>query len=141
MVDAISERFSDEVATAPRGVRIVNVNADLPLLETAVGVSARHLVCSKFMVRVVEVKDASLDIKAEQASEHLLLVLDGEMQLNSAGELSPVQAGEVVVISGSNANHTISSTGLSRCLIIDAPPSVALVRELFHLEHHDHGFD
>jgi mannose-6-phosphate isomerase class I len=123
-VDATSQRLSDEAATPPRGVRIVNVDADLPLLEIAVGVSAKHLVCSKFMVRFVEVKDATLDIRAEQASEHLLLVLEGEMQLNSAGELGPVHAGEVVVISGSNANYTASSGGLSRCLIID-----------------DHGFD
>ena len=140
-MDVIARDSSDEAATAPRGVHVLNIGEDLPLVEAGVGVSARHLVCSQFMLRVVEVKDASLDISTQQGSEQLLLVQEGVMQLNSAGELKSVGAGEVVVISGSNAKHTVSSSGLSRCLIIDAPPSVALVRELFHLEHHDHGFD
>lgn len=141
MVDVIAQDSSDDAAAALRGVQILNIGEDLPLVEAGVGVSARHLVCSQFMLRIVEVKDASLDISAQQGSEQLLFVQEGVMQLNSAGELKSVGAGEVVVISGSNANHTVFSSGVSRCLIIDAPPSIPLVRELFHLEHHDHGFD
>jgi hypothetical protein len=140
-MDVNGQTSPHEAATARSGVRILNIDRDLPLVEPAVGVSVRHLVCGQFMVRVVEVKDASLNISAQQGSEQLLLVQDGVMQLDSAGELRSVAAGDVVVISGANVNRTVSSSGLSRCLVIDAPPPVPLVRELFDLEHHDHGFD
>ena len=123
------------------GVRVLSIEEDLPLVEISPGVSARHLVASRLMLRLVQVENASFELGGEGLAEHVLLVLDGQMQVTDSAGRRSLTVGDVVVLPPSTRSQIASASGRSRCVVVDSPPDVELVRELFHLDHSDHGFD
>lgn len=124
-----------------RGVQVLRIEEDLPLVETSPGVSTRHLIGSRLMLRFVQFDGASFELGGDPLAECVLLVLDGQMQVSDAAGRRSFTVGDVVVVPPSTRSQFASVGGRSDCVVVTSPPDVELVRELFHLDHADHGFD
>ncbi|WP_426247571.1 hypothetical protein [Nocardioides sp. LHG3406-4] len=123
------------------GVSIVRLDEDVPQIDVGPGVEVRHLVGQELMFRVVELAaDASLPID-EPDQEHAVFVTAGTVRI-AQGERDWEVASESAAMLRVGRGFSLAAVGgAARCHIASTPPNVALVRDLLHLEHADHGFD
>ncbi len=80
--DGKSGAARDASPRLPGGVRVVSVEGDLPPVAMAAGVSTRHLVGARVMVRLIEIEQGgAVQLNGRQAAEHAVLVLHGAVEL------------------------------------------------------------
>lgn len=123
------------------GVSIVRLDEEVPRVEAGAGVEVRHLVGQELMFRVVELAaDASVSVD-EPNQEHVVLVAAGTVRIAQGERHWEVAAESAAMVRAGRGFSLAAVDGAARCHVASTPPNVALVRDLLHLEHADHGFD
>jgi quercetin dioxygenase-like cupin family protein len=124
------------------GVTIVRLAEDAPRIEAAPGVVVRHLVGQDLMVRVVDLAPGSSVSIEEPEQEHAVIVRSGTVRIGRGGREWEVSEDCVAMVRrGLGFSLTGGGDTAAQCELVSTPPDVALVRDLLHLEHADHGFD
>lgn len=134
------ERVQSFAVGSLRGVSVVWLQDDVPVVEVAPGVAGRHVVGGGLLARHLELDlDAAIDLDNE--AEHVVWVMEGRVELAAGGRSSEVHVGGVALVAARAACRLTARGGPACCQLTSTPPDVGLVRHLLHLEHADHGFD
>lgn len=123
------------------GVAIVLVDEEVPRVKAGPGVEVRHLVGQDLMFRLVEL-DAGASVQIhEPGQEHVVLVVDGCVRITQGERHWDANSASVAMVRAGRGFNLAALEGAARCYLASTPPDAALVRDLLHLEHADHGFD
>lgn len=123
-----------------RGVSVMSLKEDVPVVEVTPGVAAHHVVGGRLLTRQMNLAaEAGIDLHSE--AEHIVWVMDGRVELAASGRSADVHVGEVALVAPATACRLTARGGGATCQVTSTPPDVRLVRHLLHLEHADHGFD
>lgn len=123
------------------GVSVIRLDEDVPRVGAGPGVEVQHLVGQDLMFRLVTLAtDASVPVN-EPDQEHVVLVTSGTVRITQDQRDWEVAEGSAAMVRAGSGLVLAAVGGAARCQLASTPPNAALVRDLIHLEHADHGFD
>ena len=130
-----------ETAASSGGVSVVRLDSEVPRIDAGQGVEVRHLVGQDLMFRLVDLAaDASVPID-EPDQEHVVFVAAGAVRITQGERHWDLVAETAAMVRAGHGFSLAAVDGAAVCHVASTPPNVALVRDLLHLEHADHGFD
>ena len=128
-------------ALQTRGISVISLRDDVPLIEAGPGVVVRHLVGNSLLIRQVELEAEARFTLEDAGAEHAIWVLDGQVELRTGDRCGVLDRDSAVLLPAGSSGRLTAREGPARCHVTSSPPDVQLVRHLLHLEHADHGFD
>ena len=93
-----SSYFSDQHGKAARPGRLISVLRDLPDVDVIPGLNIRPLFGSGFSVNFVRWRPETEAPEHAHIEEQLIVMIDGELQLEFEGETHNLRAGELALL-------------------------------------------
>ncbi len=123
-----------------RGISVISLQDDVPVIDMAPGVAVRHIVGGQLLARRMELApEAAVDLDGE--AEHVVWVMDGRLEVTAGSRSWQIETDSVALMPAGVGGRLSARGGQACCQVTSTPPDVRLVRHLLHLEHADHGFD